>query len=335
MSHNLKSNSQYAIVNCRLAIAADCPETIADNLTASFGHLISDDVIADYELANTDSPVLVHTHSTVSEGDAFNAIDHTKFSAGELAVCAAAIYQFELWSTNEGNHDSALITEQNELEALDKKLREMANTLSGMEKHFSLDNEASRLCQFKPNLTNSELVTCHHAMMELIVSIEHESVKTLSDGDTRVAEILKDREALNRIKRKLAATQAQQKNTITPPKKYRVIHDDVEKEIIVITEDGGVACIREADDISESEPRISVTDYYLINLNHVPQDDKENLWDNLGLGEIYHNDWPDTPYHAQVAIDDAINWLSPYHQAWERCDDLFPHLFDTPDNAKA
>jgi hypothetical protein len=107
---------------------------------------------------------------------------------------------------------------------------------------------------------------------------------------------------------------------------FRVIHN--QKEITVITESGGVACIREAEDSSIEEPRIAITDYYQHRLTEDSTITADNLYDCLAEGKMYHKDWLDVKYNSLTAINDALSWLVLGQTEWEISDSIFPHLFD-------
>lgn len=86
--------------------------------------------------------------------------------------------------------------------------------------------------------------------------------------------------------------------------KYRVIksHD----EITVITEDGGIACIRDVDNGDEGAQ--SVTDYYQDRFDQVILDN-DTIWDTVGQGKMYCEDWT-TPFDDPAHVQDALQWLS-------------------------
>ena len=87
--------------------------------------------------------------------------------------------------------------------------------------------------------------------------------------------------------------------------KYRVIKDS--EEITVILEDGGIACIREAYELDEGDGRQSTTDYYQNRFDDETLESGE-LWETIGEGKMYYNDWT-TPYDDPKHIWDALNWL--------------------------
>jgi len=117
--------------------------------------------------------------------------------------------------------------------------------------------------------------------------------------------------------------------------KFRIIFDDGENEITVITEDGGIACIREVEEISSDEPRIAVTDYYQMRLTDVPSSETDELFEYLAEGQIFHNDWSDVKYNSLTAIEDALIWLCGAETDWEITDDLFPQFFGNEQAVKA
>ena len=93
--------------------------------------------------------------------------------------------------------------------------------------------------------------------------------------------------------------------------KYRVIKQG-DDEITVITEDGGVACIREVDEIEEGDGRVAVTDYYQSRFDNKMLEE-EDIWEILSEGKIYCEDWT-TPFDNPEHIQDALTWL------WMCCD---------------
>lgn len=106
--------------------------------------------------------------------------------------------------------------------------------------------------------------------------------------------------------------------------KFRLIFET--DEITILTEDGGIACIREAEAMSPDEPRIAVTDYYQMRITDVPLC-TDNLFEYLAEGKMYHKDWPDTPYNNVLAIQDALAWLCLGETNWEVSDEIFPQFF--------
>lgn len=109
--------------------------------------------------------------------------------------------------------------------------------------------------------------------------------------------------------------------------KFRIIFDNGANEITVITENGGIACIREVEDMSTDKPRIAVTDYYQMRLTDVPLDQRDNLFDHLATGKMYNNDWVSVKYNSLTAIGDALDWLCVGETDWELSEDLFLHFF--------
>lgn len=106
--------------------------------------------------------------------------------------------------------------------------------------------------------------------------------------------------------------------------KFRII---VEKdELTIITQDGGIVCIREAEPISEDEPRTAVTDYYHKKLTEEGIN-RDNVFEVLAEGSMQANDWPQISFNDLDLIKDALRWLNPYVFRWELVDDLFVDLF--------
>lgn len=108
--------------------------------------------------------------------------------------------------------------------------------------------------------------------------------------------------------------------------KFRLIIES--DEVIVITEDGGIACIREAEALSNDEPRIATTDYYQSRITDFDSIYLTDLFERLAEGKMHYEDWPTTPFNSMVAINDALNWLCPDVTDWEITNDLFAELFD-------
>jgi hypothetical protein len=103
--------------------------------------------------------------------------------------------------------------------------------------------------------------------------------------------------------------------------KYNVINeDDFGYEFNVVTEDGGVACIRYMDE----EDRKATTDYYQDRIT----DEKtwQDVWDNLGQGKMYYNDWKHGQADKGDLILEALNWLVVGETNWEKDPTLFTHL---------
>lgn len=104
--------------------------------------------------------------------------------------------------------------------------------------------------------------------------------------------------------------------------KFRVQMD--EEELTIFTEDGGVACIRVAEPISDDEERIATTDYYQSRIDlSDPECTSDNLWEYLGEGKLYHEDWAHTKYNSLKAIQHALDWLCVGNDDWELSEDLF------------
>ena len=112
--------------------------------------------------------------------------------------------------------------------------------------------------------------------------------------------------------------------------KYQVIVNLNEEECTVITASGGIVCIRSAESINESSPRLSTTDYYQRKITDIPAEDisaDASVYEHLAEGKMYYNDWRDTPYNSPSLINDALSWLGYDPQ---KCilsaKDLFPNI---------
>ena len=112
--------------------------------------------------------------------------------------------------------------------------------------------------------------------------------------------------------------------------KFRIIFDSKGNEITIITEDGGIACVRGVDSSDDQEPRISVTEYYQSKISNDMNSD--NLFELLAEGKMYSKDWADIKYNSLTTIQDALNWLSVGQNDWEMVNDLFPHIFNIDAN---
>lgn len=107
--------------------------------------------------------------------------------------------------------------------------------------------------------------------------------------------------------------------------KFRVIPN--QDFIIIITEDGGVACIDEAEDISDDEPRTAKTEFYQSRFTNIEGVTSENVFSLLSEGKMYITDWDTAHFHSQETITDALNWLCVGETEWTKCDDLFLDIF--------
>jgi len=109
--------------------------------------------------------------------------------------------------------------------------------------------------------------------------------------------------------------------------KYRLI--ETPDELTVVTEDGGIVCIREAEPITDGEPRIATTDYYesrITDLDLSALSDEVDIWALLAEGKMYWNDWVEDTYNSEIVINDALAWLTSDTVDFERDDTLFSHL---------
>ncbi len=90
--------------------------------------------------------------------------------------------------------------------------------------------------------------------------------------------------------------------------KYRTIKSD--DNIVVITEDGGIADIHEAEPYEAEEYRQSTTEYYQDKFDIADITSDESIWTIVGEGKMYYNDWV-TSFTDPTHIQDALNWLAP------------------------
>ena len=105
--------------------------------------------------------------------------------------------------------------------------------------------------------------------------------------------------------------------------KYRVIQES--EELIVITANGGVACIRQAESITDDEPRVSTTDYYSLRLDEL-DNDADSVWEALAEGSMSYNDWETSEYDDPSLVKDALEWLEPTVELWTRDDSLYTEI---------
>ena len=91
--------------------------------------------------------------------------------------------------------------------------------------------------------------------------------------------------------------------------KYRVIKGN--EEIIVILEDGGVACIRDV----YAEDYKTVSDYYQDRFTQEMLDN-ENIWEELGEGKMYCAEWQ-VPFDSPELVQEALNWLCVWEDNFE------------------
>ena len=109
-------------------------------------------------------------------------------------------------------------------------------------------------------------------------------------------------------------------------------------EVTIITEDGGLACIREAEAISnvgdkDYEPRVATSDYYQRRIPNTPDELKEfseceDIWEYLAEGKMYYDDWPTQAFNSWEAIHTALQWLAPHEENYEFVSELFTEIFD-------
>jgi hypothetical protein len=95
-------------------------------------------------------------------------------------------------------------------------------------------------------------------------------------------------------------------------------------EVIVITSDGGVACIRQAEPFDDT-PRVATTDYYQTRLTDIPLVD--DVWTELAEGKMYAEDWETREFNDLALVFDALQWLGVGETDWLLVKEpLFPHI---------
>lgn len=102
--------------------------------------------------------------------------------------------------------------------------------------------------------------------------------------------------------------------------RYRLVES--EDEIIVLLEDGGIACIREIGELDRDDGRQSTSDYYQ---TRMVQDmlDTDSVWDDVGEGKMYWEDWS-TVFTNPKHVQHALEWLCVGDVEFIRDDSLWP-----------
>jgi len=111
--------------------------------------------------------------------------------------------------------------------------------------------------------------------------------------------------------------------------KFRIVIEP--NELTIITENGGIACTREAEG-DVGEPRVATTDYYQ---NYINSCSPATLFDELAEGEMEFKDWATEEFNSCEVIKDALNWLSPETSSWKLCNDLFLDFFPKENSVKS
>jgi hypothetical protein len=94
--------------------------------------------------------------------------------------------------------------------------------------------------------------------------------------------------------------------------KVQVIQNQADNEVIIVTCNGGVACIREVEPVDDNDHRISTTEMFKRRLTDIsPEDITEecDIWSNLGEGEMQYEDSDNKPYNSLSLLISAIEWL--------------------------
>lgn len=89
--------------------------------------------------------------------------------------------------------------------------------------------------------------------------------------------------------------------------KYRTIKS--EDNVVVILEDGGIADIHYAEESVAGDGRMSTSEYYQSRFTEDDLKSEECIWDIVGEGKMYYNDWT-TPFDDPEHITDALQWLA-------------------------
>jgi len=98
-------------------------------------------------------------------------------------------------------------------------------------------------------------------------------------------------------------------------------------ELTIITENGGIACSREAEPLSETEPRVSTVDLYEMPLTEIDVEsltDEHNVWCALGEGNMYYEDFEKQKFNSYNVITFMLEWLGV---AYDDCEFTSEDLF--------
>ena len=107
--------------------------------------------------------------------------------------------------------------------------------------------------------------------------------------------------------------------------KYRIVNLD-ENELVVITENGGVVCIRTPKCDNDTDV-VAISEYYQSYITD--EMTSTNIFDILADGKVYYNDWNNTQcsgHTDEKLVGDALNWLGCVDCV--RDDSIFGHLFN-------
>jgi len=102
--------------------------------------------------------------------------------------------------------------------------------------------------------------------------------------------------------------------------KYRLIEEI--DEITIITELGGIVCVRETED---QDGRIATADYYHLSLLEIDVE-KQEIWNQLSEGTIDCIDYTITPFDHYSVIDEALEWLCPNVTKFELDNSIFSNV---------
>ena len=105
--------------------------------------------------------------------------------------------------------------------------------------------------------------------------------------------------------------------------KYRVILDG-DDSIAVVLEDGGFAEVHSAEPLDTESKRKATTEYYQTKFTQSDIESNEPIYEILGEGKMYYNDW-DTEFTNPTHIQDMLEWLAPEH-TYELDESIWPDL---------
>lgn len=108
--------------------------------------------------------------------------------------------------------------------------------------------------------------------------------------------------------------------------KYRLFEESNE-EIIVIMEDGGIACISKVEECEPGDGRIAITEYYKERINN--DTDPDDVFGELGEGASFYNEWTKAQCNDHCdprLIQNALEWLAA-GETFERDDSIWTNIF--------
>lgn len=88
---------------------------------------------------------------------------------------------------------------------------------------------------------------------------------------------------------------------------YRLINEG--DTIIILTEDGGYAEIRDVEEVSAGDGRQTTIELYQSRFTEDDMLSGTPLYETLGEGKMYYEDFT-TPYTSEEHVEYALDWLS-------------------------